>query len=435
MAESNTEQKSYSDNGYDLSRLEIRSNQGGDSIDIRNQFVEIVIYESIDDDKLVGEILLLDGLNFAETVPIVGNETVFISYKTLGSDSNYVEIVGRVTAVLGKARTENEKVEVYKLQFVSSATFSSRLKRLSSSYSGTVSDIIRQIFEQSFGSNPSKLKTVNPTQGKHKFIIPYWSPIFTAKWLAARAYFGEASYFVFYEDVDGFHLRDMLSASRKPVVMTYRVEPVSALNISDVNSYMKRVQSYSITSYFDRLSEVAGGMHSGTLHTHDITTKKINTYTMDYDELFDTTQHMNKHPLFPRRNTELRDSIKSFRNFVPVQLGKHDSVRDNEVPEKFYLNKRSMSKQFSANRVTIQVPGNSTLRLLDTIEFVIPKFGYMMLGEEEWQDSYLSGKYIITSLKTTINKVGNYRTLVEMAKDSLAKGIPDRFENTNSNIK
>lgn len=435
MAEGNTEQKSYTDNGYDLSRLEIRSNQGGDLVDLRNQFIEITIYESIDDDKLVGEILLLDGLNFAETIPIVGNETIFISYKTLGSDAKYVELVGRVTAVLGKARTENEKVEMYKLQFVTTTTFSNRLKRLSSSYSGTIAEIVSTIFDENFGTEPKKLKSANPTRGKHKFIIPYWSPIFTAKWLSSRAYYGESSYFVFYEDVDGFHLRDMLVAAQKPVVMTYRVEPSSVLTISDANAFMKRVQSYSITSFFDRLGEVAGGMHSGTLHTHDITTKSMNTYTMDYDDLFDSTKHMNKHPLFPRRNTELRNSINSFRNFVPVQLGGHDKIRDNEGFDKFYLNKRSFAKQFSTNRVTIQVPGNSTLRLLDTIEFVIPKFGYMSLGEEEWQDSYLSGKYIITSLKTTINKTGNYRTMVEMAKDSLAKGIPDRFENTNSNVK
>jgi len=429
------EQKSYSDNGYDLSRLEIRSNQGGDLVDLRSQFIEITIYETIDDDKLVGEIVLLDGLNFAETIPIVGNETIFISYKTLGSDAKYVELVGRVTAVLGKARTENEKVEMYKLQFVSTTTFSNRLKRVSSAYSGTIAGIISTIFEENFGTDPKRLKTIDSTQGKHKFIIPYWSPIFASKWLSNRAYFGESSYFVLYEDVDGFHFRDMLLAAQKPVVMTYRVEPVSPLNMSDVNSYMKRVQSYSITSFFDRLSEVAGGMHSGTLHTHDITTKKINTYTMDYDDLFDSTKHMNKHPLFPRRNTELRNSMNSFRNVLPVQLGNQDRIRDNEVFEKFYLNKRSISKQFSANRVTIQVPGNSTLRLLDTIEFVIPKFGYMPLGEEEWQDSYLSGKYIITSLKTTINKTGNYRTSVEMAKDSLAKGIPDRFEKSTSNVK
>jgi hypothetical protein len=429
------ESKPYSDNGYDLSRLEIRSNQGGDMVDLRSQFIEIAIYESIDDDKVVGEVLLSDGLNYSETIPIVGNETIYISYKTLGSDAKYVELVGRVTAPLGKARTENEKVEVYKLQFVSTVTFSNRLKRISSSYEGTISGMISTIFKENFGTDPLKLMSLDSTQGRHRFIIPYWSPLFSIRWMTERAYFGESSYFVFYEDVDGFHFRDVLLAAQRPPTKTYRVEPVNPYNMSDVNSFMERVQSYSVTSYFDRLDEFSSGMYSGTLHTHDITTKNLETYTVDYNDLFDSNRHLNKHPLFPRRNREFRNSTSSFRNMLPVQLGKYDKIRNNEVPSKYFLNRKSLSKQFSSFRITIVVPGNSTLRLLDTIDFVIPKIGYMNSNEEDWKDSYLSGKYIITSLKTTINKVGNYRTTIEMAKDSLVKGIPDGFEKTNSDIK
>lgn len=429
------ESKPYSDNGYDLSRLEIRSNQGGDMVDLRSQFIEIVIYESIDDDKMVGEVLLSDGLNYSETIPIVGNETIYISYKTLGSDAKYVELIGRVTAPLGKSRTENEKVEVYKLQFVSTVTFSNRLKRISSSYEGTISGMISKIFKENFGTDPLKLMSLDSTQGRHRFIIPYWSPLFSIRWMSERAYLGESSYFIFYEDVDGFHFRDVLLAAQRSPVKTYRVEPVNPYNMSDVNSFMERVQSYSVTSYFDRLDEFSSGMYSGTLHTHDITTKNIETHTVDYNDLFDSGRHLNKHPLFPRRNREFRNSTTSFRNMLPVQLGKFDKIRNNEVPEKYFLNRKSLTKQFSSFRITIVVAGNSTLRLLDTIDFVIPKIGYMNANEEDWKDSYLSGKYIITSLKTTINKVGNYRTTIEMAKDSLVNGIPDGFEKSNSDIK
>jgi hypothetical protein len=41
---------------------------------------------------------------------------------------------------------------------------------------------------------------------------------------------------------------------------------------------------------------------------------------------------------------------------------------------------------------------------------------------------FLSGKYIITSMKHKINREDGYNTTLELAKDSLIKGIPDAFE-------
>ena len=51
--------------------------------------------------------------------------------------------------------------------------------------------------------------------------------------------------------------------------------------------------------------------------------------------------------------------------------------------------------------------------------------------DSDWQDGYLSGRYIIVSLKTVINKTG-YRTTVELSKDSLVKGIPSKYEESGS---
>ena len=418
----------YTDNGYDLAKLDLVSNQGGKTIDLRPQLAEICIYESIFDGKVVGEILLKDGLNYSEVVPIVGNESIFISYKTLASDGEFVQISGRVVAPLGKARTTNEKTEVYKLQFVSNTNFRNRLTHVHASYKGTISDIISSLYNEYLGVNSTKLKSVDLTKGIHQFIFPYWTPLFAITWLSERAYYDEASCFVFYEGVDGHHFRDIMRAAKKSIVMSYKVEPNNGSNTSDVNRFIEQVQSYSITSYLDRLSEYAKGMYSGILQTHDITTKKVSTTEMDYQDLFDAGSHLNEYPFFPPSNMEFRNN-KTFKNYMPVQLGKLPGIRKNEDPEKYFLNRESIQAQFSTFRITILVPGNSALRLLDTVEFTIPKIGYMDSDEEDWKDPYLSGKYIVTSIMTSINITKGYRCSIELAKDSLVKGIPDKIEN------
>jgi hypothetical protein len=91
------------------------------------------------------------------------------------------------------------------------------------------------------------------------------------------------------------------------------------------------------------------------------------------------------------------------------------------------MNRNSIKKQFTTLRITCSVPGNSTLRLLDVVTLDIPKIGYLELKESDWKDPYLSGNYIVVSLKTVLNKLAGYTTVIELAKDSLVNGIPDQI--------
>ena len=98
-------------NDYRLLKLDIVSNMGGKPVDLTPQFIDFEIFETIFDQKMVGEVTILDVMNYAETVPIVGNETINIVFTTPGADKP-TEITGKVYTVLGKARTSNEKSEV-----------------------------------------------------------------------------------------------------------------------------------------------------------------------------------------------------------------------------------------------------------------------------------------------------------------------------------
>ena len=430
--------ESYTDNAFDVSKLEIVSKSGGDSFDMKNMFIEIVIYETIFDNKMVGEVLFKDALNLSESVPIVGNEMIYLEYKTKNSNQQPIKIVGHVIAPMGKARADGERIEVYKIQFVSDIQFLNRFKRVSSSYSGDPASIVAKIFSDNFTKeNAKKLFFNDMTRGNHKFIIPYWSPLFAASWLAERSYSNGPSFYIFYEDVDGFHFKNMIKAIETSPSMTYNVEPMNGGNLGDVNAYMSRVQGYSISSFFDRLEEQAGGMYAGSVLTHDVTTKKYEPYTFDYLDQFSKTTHLNQHPLYPQNSDFTNFMVSSnvaFRNVLPVQIRKYDDIYDNEKPERYFLDRKSYQKQFTTFRVTAVVPGNSSLRLLDTVLFKIPRIGYMDEDRTDWEDPYLSGKYIIVSIRSVLNKVSGYRTTLEMSKDSLIKGIPDKFEKKSSTV-
>lgn len=438
MASIPASQDSYTDNSFELTKLELVSNSGGDPIDITNLFIEIAIYESVFDTKIVGEVLFKDALNLSEALPIIGNEMIYIEYKTKGIKNKPVSIVGNVVAPMGKGRADGEKVEIYKIQFVSNTQFANRFRRVATTYSGNIAAMVTQIFKENFvAANSGRLYFNDLPQGNHKFTIPYWSPLFTASWLAERAYANKPSCFVFYEDVDGFHFKNLLKAVELDPVMTYNVEPMNGANMGDVNAYLSKVKGYSNTSFFDRLEEQAGGMYAGSLLTHDITTKKYESHVFDYREHFARSSHLNKYPLFPENSKMTKTMMESgvaFRNVVPIQRNKFENIEDNEKPDRYLLDRRSIQKQFRTMRVTISVPGISTLRLLDTVYYRIPKSGYLDEYRTDWEDQYLSGKYIVMSLTTVINKLDGYKTIIEMSKDSLIKGIPDSFEKSSNNV-
>ena len=189
MVSSTNNISTYTDNSFEISRIELQSNSGGKPIDLMEIYMDITIYESVFDNKMIGEIVIQDVLNYAETLPIVGNESIHIEYKTKGVIGDTITIKGKVFAPLGKSRTSNEKTEIYKLQFVSDLQFYNRMLRVNTPHEGQITSIASKIFIDQFGEqNANKLMFNETSIGQHKFVFPYWTPIFALSWLSERAY-------------------------------------------------------------------------------------------------------------------------------------------------------------------------------------------------------------------------------------------------------
>jgi hypothetical protein len=171
------EEKAYTkQNDYELLKLLITSAKGGEPINLIPQFIEVVIYETIFDTKMIGELTIVDTLNYSEVVPIVGNEIIQLSYRTKGAKEP-VNITGRVFAVVGKSRTTNEKSEVYKMQFISEVQYDNSKRKISCSKKGSIGKIAKEIFDENFKGSIGI--NIDETNNKpFQFIFPYWSPIY-----------------------------------------------------------------------------------------------------------------------------------------------------------------------------------------------------------------------------------------------------------------
>ena len=428
----------FSEKGFEIQQCLLYSNSGGDPIDLigTNALQELSIIESVYDNKMYGELAILDTLNLVETVPLVGNERVEIIYKTSGDMFAPITIRGMVTSILGKSRGSGQSLEVSKLQFVSEVNFLNRFVLIDYSLNGTITKMASTIFEQHFKENKDRFFTNTDTTEIHRFIIPGWTPLFTIEWLAARAFTDEdESLFVFYEDVDGHHFRNVLDELEKQPRYVYRVEPKNFFNLGDSFGFLTRVLSYSVLSHFDRLDEFHKGMYGETIQVHDITTKKMSVGQFNYMDNFNQSSRktLNPYPLFPvNRTADLYTKVgaNALRNLIPTQTQKTNQIKDNDQYQRYYLSRKSLNRQMVTNQVSLTVPGNSSLRLLDVVGFEIPKIGYKQEDQADYLDTHLSGNYIITSLRHTLNMKEGYMTYVDMSKESLIQAIPSEIVST-----
>jgi hypothetical protein len=184
---------------------------------------EINFYEDIDNPTVTGDITIADAVGILEGVPILGEETLEVSFSTAGSlDNNIIINRFRIHRVDPPIKS-NENFRSIKLHFVSDLVMKNIQVEVQKSFKGssdtpkTISDIVRSIYYDSFCNdskdNPNYETTkkefkVEPTIGIYSVHIPNWTPFKAIQYLASKAQSSSndanGAHFVFYETLKGY---------------------------------------------------------------------------------------------------------------------------------------------------------------------------------------------------------------------------------------
>ena len=242
---------------YKITKLEILSPIRGIDKPISLQeedssWTEINFYENLNSPILSGDLTIMDGVGFIESVPIIGEEFLVVSMQTAGGklapigtpgqQSGDVPLDQLPTLIKSTFRIYkvdppqglNDNFRLQKFHFIADTQITNMMVKVQKTYPSdeiasnsqptdatedktyTIADMVRDIYIDAFLGKKTPIRhkktqknlLVEPTKGVYSACIPNWTPFKAINFLAGRAIsankYSNGANFVFYETLKGY---------------------------------------------------------------------------------------------------------------------------------------------------------------------------------------------------------------------------------------
>lgn len=469
---------------FTLTKLLLSSPSILDTIDIRDLFISLDIYESIYQNSVTGKLIILDNIGLRELVPLLGEETIEVNVSGIygQNTNNPIQRKFRVTKIepIGAL---NEKALTYALILHTPEFLINSVNRVRRNFSNTkISEIVRTIYDEKIRLNNNLTAAnleVEETVNNVTFTVPNWSAFYAFNYLAKRALSnnvrslaGEISpgaLYLFYENIDGYRFESIETVIQQDPVKSfiYTPVPISNPNRSEniIIDILKRgyasVSNFEIKKFFDTVENVQKGMYSARLITHDIVRMKYNEYDFYYlkkniietpdtvnanttirtlkplpnnIEIYDKSRSISPGKLcsdsmdvmgYPESNVKLyptnfEHDVYFAQNTKVAGGFKQPGINPTKV-ENWLLYRRSQLQQLNNIILDVTVAGDSRLRAGKMINFAVPS--YILNENYGGTDYFLAGKFLVSRIRHSFTRDA-YMMDLELVKDSFERQIP-----------
>lgn len=441
MAENSQDAAGVTIGQFELQELTLTS-FNGTSIDIRNVYGILDIYEDLFGNVLSGSVTIIDSLNLAEKLPIIGQEKLTVQFKSAAYVGNQGKsrFVFDVYSVSLKTPV-TEGAQAYKLEFFSPEMRWNLKTKLSQAYNGAPEDIANEILRR--GLRSEKKIIVEPTKSKQHFIASNWQPFYTLNWLGKRTLSGKyfTGGFLFFENSDNeFHFCSVEALLDKDTVQKYtHVRGMqSNENATDRNWKLafSNINSYVSQGVFNTADGMTMGMYGSRLYTFDPISKRYDQFDYSYKIEYLRARHLEDNNkggaltllegLAPdKEGRMLSDYPDMDVRFYPQHTLLFDDTSSINVAA-WYQSRNSLIQQMNQHKVVIEVVGDSSRKVGEVVELEIPA-KQSTHGEREL-DNMNRGRFLTTSLRHTLIREGSkYVMTMELTKDSFFVPMRPKF--------
>lgn len=425
----------------------------GAEIDINLLKTSLVIEEDIFKPSISGSITLIDTNDLPNLIPLHGNERMRITFTipdvTAANSTAHSSVPEidedfdmefQVYRISPKKRLTDRQLE-YTIFFCSKDFLINFQRKVYRGYKNTLQcDMVKDIFERYIQSD--KPLVIEKTKFNHDLCLGNHSPYEVISWITSRSVSNEGNgcAYVFFEDKDQYNFVTLgkLLTQEPADVITLQPKRIriggenGSINQNIFEEDVKSVESYVHTSGFDTLHNLTSGMYSGRLITFDPIRRKFNYEDNDFDlkEEFESFKHLEKNKTF----TDDFNLLGAAEAFIKMSLTNidHDSIEhiNSKEPginpdrvEEYSLTRTSQLMQLMQHKIALKVSGDPRRKAGQIIEFKLPQaLGNVSKENPQEPDKYLSGKYLVTSVRHELLK-NQYFMYLNIVKDTFVNTI------------
>lgn len=407
---------------YDLLECKLYTSKST-TVDLRQEIVEIDIYEDILRGGLTGRILVADTHSLITSLPITGEEGLSIKIKTPGfnQNRNSLDFTGERMFTINKisVRAElSQGSQIYALSFVSQELMIANRITVSKSYTDNISTMVEDILSSEQYIGTKKELFIEPTQGVRKIVFPNSYPYAAINKLANESYSAitNSPHYLFYEDADGFHFRTLQDLYKQPSVGLFHYGE----NFKNNPTYhrgtdfepkvetiidLKRILKYELHNNNDMFENARSGMLTSTNIAHDIYSKKYTKEEYNYFDEFETYRRISNtsNPKYSEKvNLNRYSKGRTFVNPISTTDGNDanhsGSYTPNKKDEMSFSDRQSrMFEMLKGTSLTATIPGNTAMRVGKVLSLDLPVIG--IDHDDELTDKYLSGNFMVQKIR------------------------------------
>jgi hypothetical protein len=410
----------YNSKDYEIKSLEL-INSGGQTIDLRNIFVEMQIFQDIYSSVMNGNILINDGNDTFGNFYMCGNEYLKVSIDKPGLNLP-LERLFRIYKTTDR-RPSTDSGQVYVLHFCSDEMLSSESLIVSKAYKTTkIKDVVSDILLKELNVEPQRIAKLEDTSGSFDLIIPGYRPFEAIQWVTARGYDQKKFCYFFFENKRGFNLVSLQTLIKQKPYKKLKYELKNTQSDPALNK--DSIDNFNIINDFDMITSISNGSFSSRLLSIDIFTQKFEN--LDYNLLSAEVQGnlINKYkPVNSFKNSKDQTLFNSPFSFFRTYLSINDTASEKSNDIKFWMQPRAMHMSLLNHfRIQITIPGDIELKAGDIVEYEFPVFESAETGGKKL-DKARTGKYLVAAVNHKFNG-DTYESIVELVSDSFSEAIP-----------
>lgn len=418
-------------------------------IDLNEFLVECNLYEDVFSSHLYGDILLSDSRNIIDSLPILGEEFLNLTFFTPGFDSFKIKKTFRVFRLSNRQIVKDNNTQLFVLHFASIELFYDTLLPLYRSFTGKITDVVQELFfdfvaesrnflinddgTSNLSTSNTPLTITNDVANSVKFVSPGWSPFKCINWLASKSIpkEGLAKNFLFWESNKTFYFGSIEylfkdAIENKNIVGVYSYSPNNNKNNKqrDIAKEMFTITEIEMVQTTDHIKNYTNGYLANRLITLDVYNKKYEffdyDYVDDYKNIYHTSGKGDKAvPVFVPESPRNPSSSISYYPVNP-KLFNDFPGNINEKMGEIYGNRKSTLLDLTNIKLNITIPGRSDIEVGNILYIKFPALGPAVESDKnkEHIDRSYSGYYLITAIHHRLTSL-EHVMIVEVVKDSL----------------